>query len=252
MALEAFNIEDAPIGSNRLPFDRSTFVRRLFRRQSAWWSSFRFYHEGNSGYSPSVLSLSDWVYLDGYFQAARPCLRRPSQRYFSDQVVEIRKELAIKEPPSGKNLEALDAIREAPSASVHLRRGDYVSNPRTLQPNLWNLQPRILPSGGRPGFRQERTKAGFPCYFFSDDPEWARENLDLGHPTRFMDHNGPDQAHEDIRLMAACEHHIIANSSFSWWGAWLNPRHDKIVVAPRRWFVDAQPGTEIPDNWLRI
>ncbi len=240
MALEAFNIEDAPIGSNRLPFDRSTFVRRLFRRQSAWWSSFRFYHEGNSGYSPSVLSLSDWVYLDGYFQ---------SERYFSDQVVEIRKELAIKEPPSGKNLEALDAIREAPSASVHLRRGDYVSNPRINRTfgtcSLEYYRQAVDLVSGRSGQK-------LVFHVFSDDPEWARENLDLGHPTRFMDHNGPDQAHEDIRLMAACEHHIIANSSFSWWGAWLNPRHDKIVVAPRRWFVDAQPGTEIPDNWLRI
>jgi hypothetical protein len=70
----------------------------------------------------------------------------------------------------------------------------------------------------------------------------------------FVGHNGPAKGYEDLRLMSACRHHIIANSSFSWWGAWLSPWDDKIVVAPRQWFRDEHIDTThlIPENWLRL
>jgi hypothetical protein len=82
-------------------------------------------------------------------------------------------------------------------------------------------------------------------YAFSDDPAWVVENLELPFEMRFVDHNDGSTAHEDLRLMATCKHHIIANSSFSWWGAWLNSSQEKVVAAPMQWF--AQPAKSNPD-----
>ena len=96
---------------------------------------------------------------------------------------------------------------------------------------------------------------GDPTFFvFSDDPAWAAENLRLGFPMQVVAHNGRERATEDLRLMAACRHHILANSSFSWWGAWLNPSPDKIVVAPQPWFRDPamDESTIVPERWLRL
>lgn len=72
-------------------------------------------------------------------------------------------------------------------------------------------------------------------------------------PATFVEHNGPATAFQDLRLMSLCDHHITANSSFSWWGAWLNRRPDKMVVTPRQWFADQRDtGALIPFNWIRL
>jgi hypothetical protein len=93
-----------------------------------------------------------------------------------------------------------------------------------------------------------------PHFFvFSDDPAWAMAHLRLDHPVTFVTHNGTARDYEDLRLMSLCQHQIIANSSFSWWAAWLNPNPDKIVMAPRRWFHDPSLDTRdlLPEKWLK-
>jgi hypothetical protein len=91
-------------------------------------------------------------------------------------------------------------------------------------------------------------------FIFSDDTEWAQENLYFEHPFKFITHNGAEKSYEDMRLMSLCRHNIIANSSFSWWGAWLNRNPEKIVIAPRKWFNDPSINTDdlIPENWIKI
>jgi hypothetical protein len=93
-----------------------------------------------------------------------------------------------------------------------------------------------------------------PTFFvFSDDIAWAKENLRIDAPTHFVD--APAQpAHCDMRLISLCRHHIIANSSFSWWGAWLAGNTDKLVVAPQQWFSDSSNDTSdlIPAAWVRM
>jgi hypothetical protein len=97
-------------------------------------------------------------------------------------------------------------------------------------------------------------KIGNPHFFiFGDDPEWARTNLKLPYPNTLVDHNQADKNYEDLRLMSQCRHNIVANSSFSWWGAWLNPNEDKIVLAPKRWLAKAEANCPdiIPARWVK-
>ena len=142
---------------------------------------------------------------------------------------------------------------DTPSVSVHVRRGDYVEDPAT---KAWH--------GGCGQDYYEQAVAHVRAYepgrelhafVFSDDPSWVRANLDLGCPTTVIDHNGP-AAHEDLRLMTCCRHHIVANSTFSWWGAWLGSGSDEggCVVAPRRWFNqdDVDTSTLVPSGWARL
>jgi hypothetical protein len=90
-------------------------------------------------------------------------------------------------------------------------------------------------------------------FVFSDDIEWAKSNMPLSSGVYYVDCNGPDRGHEDMRLMSLCKHHIIANSSFSWWGAWLSTNPGKIVFAPKRWFsAKLQTKDNIPESWVRI
>lgn len=88
-------------------------------------------------------------------------------------------------------------------------------------------------------------------FIFSDDPEWARINLKLSHPSTIVDHNGVEKNYEDLRLMSQCRYYIIANSTFSWWGAWLCKKSEKIVFAPQKWFQDKSIDTRdlIPNGW---
>ena len=86
-------------------------------------------------------------------------------------------------------------------------------------------------------------------YVFSDDPAWCREHLDLAHPTTVVEGN---PAHEDLRLKSLCRHHVIANSTFSWWGAWLDPRPGKIVVAPTTWRRDRPTPDAVPPDWIQV
>ena len=144
---------------------------------------------------------------------------------------ELRTELTLKKPAQGKNLELLAQIsRNQNSVSIHVRRGDC-----------------MIPATGRAELPFEyyanaisrlRKRLVDPTFFiFSDDIRSVKEYLPRNIRAVFVDHNDDFSAHEDMRLMSSCRHHIIANSTFSWWGAWLNPRSDKVVIAPRQWDV---------------
>jgi hypothetical protein len=90
-------------------------------------------------------------------------------------------------------------------------------------------------------------------YVFSDDMAWAKENLKLEFPCHYMEHNKGAESYNDMRLMSLCRHHIIANSSFSWWGAWLNPGTSKIVIAPKNWFAKPADVSDLyPAGWVTL
>jgi hypothetical protein len=227
----------------KLARPNSDLLSRLFHRILRKGEQFpkSYIKEPHYHFDPRILDLPDGVYLDGYWQ---------SERYFGDTTELIRKELTLREPPSGRNAELAREIAECQAVSLHVRRGDYVND---------EITHRVHGVCGMDYYARAVTyianRVNVPVFFvFSDDPAWARENIKLHHPMQIVDHNGPECGYEDMRLMSLCRHHIIANSSFSWWGAWLNPSHDKIVIAPKRWFnsSDADTSDLYPDSWVRL
>ena len=150
----------------------------------------------------------------------------------------------------GLNAELASEIQATVSVGVHIRRGDYVANPIANQfHGVCSLEYYLA------AIAKLKEEIGAPRFFvFSDDIGWARQNLRLPDPTTFVDHNGEAHDYEDLRLMSLCKHHIIANSSFSWWGAWLSNNPDKIVIAPERWFRDPSmdPRDLVPEGWHRL
>ena len=182
------------------------------------------------------------LYLDGYWQ---------SEKYFKGAVEAIRRELIVQKELEGKNLEIAGMIKEvAQPVSIHIRRGDYVSDKKTNQVHgLCSLDyyesaiNRLTETFSSPHF-----------FVFSDDQNWVKENLKLNLPATYVDHNDAATNFEDLRLMSLCKHNIIANSSFSWWGAWLNADSEKVVIAPSKWFADNNMNSQdvCPEVWVRI
>jgi hypothetical protein len=178
------------------------------------------------------------VYLDGWWQ---------SEKYFGPSAGEIRRMFRYREPPSARSAGLGAEIASQPSVAVHVRRGDYVDWPDAAQfhgccsPGYYAAAARWI--------RAELP--GAPFWVFSDDPAWAKENLKLEGDVRWVDAAPAHSTHEDFYLMGCCTHFIIANSSFSWWPAWLRDGPGQLVAAPRRWFLgfDVNPSDRFPADW---
>jgi hypothetical protein len=183
------------------------------------------------------LSEDNALCLQGYWQCPA---------YFADAEETIRREFSFKAAPSPANSATLAAITAACSVALHIRRGDYlqVKNQPVLSRDYYRRAVEVL-----------TCRVGtFRIFVFSDDIDWARTHLRLPCEMTFVAGNTKDTAHEDLRLMAACKHYIIANSSFSWWGAWLDPRRDKVVVSPKYWgcTLDSYFPELIPPGWIWV
>jgi hypothetical protein len=163
-----------------------------------------------------------------------------------DIETEIRQIFTVKKALNTQTKPFLDQIRACNSVSLHVRRGDYVQNPIINQTHgLCSLEYY------EKAVQYMAEKLEKPVFFvFSDDILWCKENLKLPFPTVFVEGNFLN--YEDLTLMSACQHQIVANSSFSWWGAWLNNFAKKIVIAPKKWFNDQEIKDLIPQTWTRL
>jgi hypothetical protein len=185
-----------------------------------------------------VSSRTRAIYLDGYFQV---------YKYAETMEHQLRKELALRDAPANKNAEVFDQIQSCESPiSLHVRRGDYTT--------IYGGRDALPMTYYENAIKRTREVIRNPIFFvFSDDIAFCREQLPAGEDYIFIAHNDETEAHEDLRLMSSCRHHIIANSSFSWWGAWLNPNPDKIVLAPDRWLDPSVPCPDLlPPAWQPI
>jgi len=206
-------------------------------------SSMALYKEADFTYDENILGLRAPVCLDGYWQ---------SERYFFDVAVLLRQEFTLKQPFDEANRRIFEQIIDPQSqaVSLHVRRGDYVTNAHTAQYHgVCSLDYYRLAVD----YIAERVSK--PYFFvFSDDPDWVRNNLTMEHPMTIVAANSADRGVWDMTLMKSCRHHVVANSSFSWWGAWLNPSEEKIVIAPKLWFSGASLDTRdlIPSSWIRL
>ena len=192
-------------------------------------------------FDPNLLKINRDAYLDGYWQ---------SEKYFLDIEPVIRKELSIKIPPDRENELLINKIANSDAVSLHIRRADYVANSHTN-----TIHGTCSPDYYHYAVDKVAEKVKSPHFFiFSDDPAWTLKNLKLKYPATFVTKNGPDKNYEDLRLMSLCRHNIIANSTFSWWGAWLNPNPYKTVIAPKKWFNTEKFDAKdvLPESWTKL
>jgi hypothetical protein len=170
------------------------------------------------------------------------------EEYFIDHAETVRKDFAPQKPLSATTTELARRIHEQESLAIHIRRGDYASNPKA-QKVLWLSDMDYFT---RAFEYVKKVTAIRTVFIFSDDIEWCKMMLNFDLPMVFVPQVGiPDT--ESIHLISLCSHAIISNSSFSWWGAWLNPNPHKVIVAPKKWFKKDGDSTVItPPSWIRI
>jgi hypothetical protein len=201
----------------------------------------RCYLEQGKKYNPQANYLKAPVYLQGYWQ---------SEKYFIDYADQVRAAFIPAKTPSELNLQLLDDIVKAPSVSIHVRRGDYIS-----LPSAGNYHGTCSVEYYEAAAQHIVERTGAERFFiFSDEPDWVKKNIRLPYPAVYVSHNAGKNSHWDIYLMQHCTHHIVANSSFSWWGAWLNARPGKMVIAPAQWFrdEDANANDIVPPSWIKL
>jgi len=216
---------------------------KIGRRLGIYMSSHndRVYHEKGWGFFPEVLELKDGIRLDGFFQ---------SEKYFKDIEKIIRNDLRFRNDSFGEEGAIYkEQITKVNSVSLHIRRGDYltsklhnVCNMRYYDKSIAHMQDQLV----SPHF-----------FVFSDDIEWCSKNLYTPNCSFVNTQASGKNPIIDFQLMRLCKHNIISNSTFSWWAAWLNEHHKKIVVAPNRWFNDESMNIKalqdtIPDDWIRM
>jgi hypothetical protein len=205
------------------------------------------YSEPHLHFDPDFFSLGSTVSLYGYFQ---------SERYFSNIADDLRCYFQPREPLGLQAQAVADMIARADTpVSIHVRRGDYVKSAETA---------RVHGSLGAAYYKkalqvlQGTIGTRITTFVFSDDATAAEDSLNFASRENLVHVRGdPDRPWEDMTLMALCGHHIVANSSFSWWGAWLNPSPNKIVIAPREWFTPEELRRRntcdlYPPDWILV
>ena len=237
---------DTPMATDQelrdmLGWRSSPHFRHVFGRPSMHWACpKRCCVEPHFHYWPAIRQLTGPVYLHGYWQ---------SERYFSDVIDDVRETYRFRQPWDEVDLAVRSRMEQQPSASLHIRRGDYTSTKNQgvyAQCDLRYYRAAIT-------LLREQIP-GIKIFAFSDDPDWVEAQFapEFG-ALEIVRHNTGSRSANDMRLMSSADHHIIANSSFSWWGAWLNPDPNKLVIAPKSWFVDGRNDKDlIPPSWTRI
>ena len=193
-------------------------------------------------YDETFLNIEDDNYIEGYFQ---------SEQYFKNIRDILIEQFTIKQEVSNYTKEINNKIALSKnSCSIHIRRGDFVNTTNINIHGSCNLEYY------KKAIKYLENKMENISYFiFSDDIAWCKKNIETKNAI-FIDNEEKRIPHEDIYLMSLCSHNIIANSSFSWWGAWLNQNENKMVIAPKQWFVDKKMQQQSKDivceDWIRI
>jgi hypothetical protein len=242
-SLDAFNVSlqkatTQEIDELKYPTQKNGPLGFVLRRRKKYFGK-NYVAEKQQDFDPAILSLTGDMYLQGYWQ---------SEKYFAHCAEDIRHEFTVKHQPQGENKEVADIIGANNAVAIHIRHGDYLKNPAAKA--YHGVLPLKYYQRAIDVIRQKTQEPSF--FVFSDDIPWAKEHLSNIGDVYFVDHNDAAHNYEDIRLMAMCQHQIIANSTFSWWGAWLNENPNKIVISPKQWFNNHTRQDLVPDTWLKI
>lgn len=227
--------------TTRKRFEKPPFYQKIGRMLGIL-PHFTRWNEPHFHYHPRWETLKGNVYLNGYWS---------SEKYFKEYRKTL-KHIFLQQTShlDSQNEGIVQSMKNTESVSIHVRRGDYLTNasaaafhgvcsPRYYQDALAYLKKKL----------GDQVK----LYVFSDDPDWVKDHLFQGESFTLLRHNSGSDSYKDLLLMACCKHHIIANSSFSWWGAWLGDE-DGMQIAPSQWFLDQTIQTQdlYPTSWIRL
>ena len=221
--------------------------RKVFKGYVFKGGAFRkdVYCEPHFHFDPAFFKLSGAeILLNGYFQ---------SPRYFENVEALLRERFQPAAPLSAKAADWAAKIAASPcSVSLHVRRGDYLEWANStvhdaLDHGYYDRAVSLI---------QRLAGERVEFFLFSDEPDFIADAF-AGLPGAHVVRSDPSTSWEDMFLMARCRHHIIANSSYSWWGAWLNPAEGKRVIAPARWFTPGKLAAcnvldIYPDDWILL
>lgn len=239
-ALRPFRIKANPVNPWPLMSRFPAIFSRIFRRFLNRIMGVKVWREPYFHFSEKFNGISVPVYLLGYWQ---------SEKYFSAIRQELLSDFTLKEPLPLTCQEILAKMKESDAVCVHVRRGDYVTESSAAK-NHGTCSVEYY-KNGMVELCSHLTSPHF--FIFSDDISWAKSNLIYDYPITFVDVNSSRDAHLDLILMTKCKHFLIANSSLSWWAAWLSCNPEKIVIAPYKWFVTQDKNTQdlIPETWRK-
>jgi len=241
LGLDLFSVAADIAADSEVEKFRKLGVPRLIEKIKPYkWK--KHVQEKHFHFDSRVLSLPNNVYLEGHWQ---------SEKYFQKNRDIIDREVTLKKPIEAAYGQLIHAMKQTDSVSVHIRRGDYVSHAKAKQ-----VHGICSPVYYAKAIEIIKTKINTPAFFvFSDDIPWVKANIKIPFDiVTFVSERKDIKDYEELVLMSKCKHNIIANSSFSWWGAWLNRNPDKIVIAPERWFADSSFNTKdlLPESWMKI
>ncbi len=238
--LEAFNIQADIHKSRRQLFRESPLnplnLISLLRSGDNGTGATMLLEDTTAGVDARVFDATPPLVLDGYWA---------SYQYWRGWDG-FRTDFTLRKPLSPSACQWQHAIALQPSAAIHVRRGDYVNDPKTSAFHHVQGVDYYREAWKMLAARSGRVRP----FVFTDDPEWAEANLDF-LPEMAVVRGNQDRPAEDLILMSQCSHHIIANSTFSWWGAWLGQNPGQVVIAPGRWLKNADPHVRnlVPNEW---
>lgn len=222
-------------------------MKRLANLQLTYWGRFKrkiggirkatHYLEQTYEYKPQILQNEN-IYLEGYWQ---------TEKYFIDIRKTILKDFIFPGIVDERNKEIIESIDNSNSVGIHVRRGDYLQ-----EENLESRGGICTVKYYQEAVRHIKKYVSEPVfYIFSDDMEWVKENLEVGNAV-FINWNHKNDSYRDMQLMSRCKCQIIANSTFSWWAAWLNQNPQKIVVTPSKWMNGKGNPDILCEGWVKM
>ena len=249
---KAQSIKDTP---RRFILDQYKIIARIANPETIapYWNPFRIFLKR---VWKKIFPKSDYVYQTSLATSPRTYLEGhfATEKYFKEYRDVLLIELQLKDAlgEAAEKISRMIALAAAENwvpVSIHIRRGDYISNDfaasyhGTIEKDYYEKAISYISS------KFDKVK----FFIFSDEIEWAKTHLSLNEEAVFVSNSGIKD-YEELHLMSLCSHNIIANSSFSWWGAWLNPNLNKIVVAPKKWVKKENVNTDdiIPTEWITL
>lgn len=227
-------------GKIKAPSSKNVLLyKTLYKLRKRIYITKRYIMEVLITFYPEFKKLTgNYFYVDGYWQ---------SEDYFREVSDEIRKCFTFPQFEEEKNIALYDVIKNNNCVALHVRRGDFLSAAKFVCLGKTDYYKKAIE------YMRDNTIDPF-FVVLSDDITWCKANLDLGENVVYVTWNTGEKSYRDMQIMSLCNHNIIANSSFSWWGAWLNNNHQKIVVAPYKFYYGEERDEShlLPQNWVKL